>query len=620
MADLKISELPELVIPLNIDVIPIASENTTKKITVDNLIQAFVKATSADWANINNLSLPIEIPVNVSNNETTVLTTGNSKITLRLPQDITLLEVKASLTTASSSGNVIVDINKNGSTVLSSKITIEVGEKTSKTATTLPVISNPYLENDDEITIDVDSAGSNATGLKVWLIGTRQIIALPPITPPISPTPTSTPPISFTPTPTQTPTPTTIPTAIFTLGPGDWNGSYYYSENGPQQISMFATGSNDRAYFYNSWGGILSYTNTQVVVNGVARASISHTTDRIGQQFGYSISGSSVQAFGTLNGGVVYLTISEPGVTPTVTPTITQTPFNTPNSTPTRTPTQTPTATPTRTPTQTPSITPTRTPTPTPTPSVTPNPVSALFVLGPGDWNGSYYYSENGSQQISMVTTGVDDRAYFYNNWSGGLSYTNTQVVVNGTPRASISHTTDRIGQQFAFSITGSSAQAFGTLNGGVVYLTISEPGVTPTVTPTITQTPTISLTPSVTPTKFSTPTPTPTITPSITPTNVTGATFVLGPGDWNGSYYYSENGSQQISMVATGVDDKIYLYNNWGGGLSYTNTQVVVNGTPRASISHTTDRIGQQFGYSITGSIAQTTGTLNGGVVNLTI
>src|SRR3546814_18818128 len=76
-----------------------------------------------------------------------------------------------SLTTASSSGAVTVDINEAGSTILSTKLTIDQGEKTSTTAATPAVISDASLGDDAEITIDVDGAGTDAAGLKVTLIG-----------------------------------------------------------------------------------------------------------------------------------------------------------------------------------------------------------------------------------------------------------------------------------------------------------------------------------------------------------------------------------------------------------------------------------------------------------------
>lgn len=107
--------------------------------------------------------------------ETTALTTGASKITFRVPYKMQVTAVRASLTTAQTSGSILtIDINKNGSSFLSTKITIDNTEKTSITATTPPTISTATaaLADDDEITIDIDQVGDGtATGLKVTLIG-----------------------------------------------------------------------------------------------------------------------------------------------------------------------------------------------------------------------------------------------------------------------------------------------------------------------------------------------------------------------------------------------------------------------------------------------------------------
>jgi hypothetical protein len=68
-----------------------------------------------------------------------------------------------------------VDINEAGTTILSTKLTIDASEKTSTTAATPAVISDSALADDAEITIDIDGVGSTIAGkgLKVWLIGTR---------------------------------------------------------------------------------------------------------------------------------------------------------------------------------------------------------------------------------------------------------------------------------------------------------------------------------------------------------------------------------------------------------------------------------------------------------------
>lgn len=105
--------------------------------------------------------------------ETTSITTGTAKVTFRIPFDMTLTAVRASLSTASSSGIPTFDINKNGTTMLSTKLTIDANEKTSTTATTAAVISVSSIVSDDEITIDIDTAGTGAKGAKITLIGTR---------------------------------------------------------------------------------------------------------------------------------------------------------------------------------------------------------------------------------------------------------------------------------------------------------------------------------------------------------------------------------------------------------------------------------------------------------------
>lgn len=106
--------------------------------------------------------------------ETTALAAGTTKVTFRLPYAMTLTEVpRASLTTAQTSGSIFtVDINENGTSILSTKLTIDNGEKTSTTAATPAVLSDTALANDAEITVDIDQVGdSTAKGLKVTLIG-----------------------------------------------------------------------------------------------------------------------------------------------------------------------------------------------------------------------------------------------------------------------------------------------------------------------------------------------------------------------------------------------------------------------------------------------------------------
>jgi len=103
--------------------------------------------------------------------ETTALTTGTAKVTFRAPFAATLSAVRASVTTAPTGAALTVDINEGGTSVLSTKLTIDATEKTSTTAATAAVISDSALVDDAEMTIDIDTVGSTiaGAGLKVTL-------------------------------------------------------------------------------------------------------------------------------------------------------------------------------------------------------------------------------------------------------------------------------------------------------------------------------------------------------------------------------------------------------------------------------------------------------------------
>jgi len=107
--------------------------------------------------------------------ETTNLTTGTAKVTFRMPYAMTLSSVRSSVNTAPTGSTLIVDINEAGSTILSTKLSIDASEKTSTTAASAAVISDTGLADDAEITIDIDQIGSTVAGkgLKVVLKGTR---------------------------------------------------------------------------------------------------------------------------------------------------------------------------------------------------------------------------------------------------------------------------------------------------------------------------------------------------------------------------------------------------------------------------------------------------------------
>lgn len=160
MANQKITELTALTSVATEDVFVVVDDPsgtpTTKKAALSDIVKA----------------IPVEIVVACSDEDTAISATG-TKVTFRMPHAMTVTAVRASLTTADSTG-ITVDINEGGTSILSTKITIDASEKTSTTAATPPVISDSALADDAEMTVDVDAVGSSeATGLKVSLIGTR---------------------------------------------------------------------------------------------------------------------------------------------------------------------------------------------------------------------------------------------------------------------------------------------------------------------------------------------------------------------------------------------------------------------------------------------------------------
>lgn len=95
--------------------------------------------------------------------------------TFRLPYPVEIDEVMADFVTAPTGQNAIIDIKVSGTSILSTKITVEAGEETSLTATTQPVISSAAHEKGDKVTIHVDQIGSSVAGagLKVGFVWRR---------------------------------------------------------------------------------------------------------------------------------------------------------------------------------------------------------------------------------------------------------------------------------------------------------------------------------------------------------------------------------------------------------------------------------------------------------------
>lgn len=109
--------------------------------------------------------------------EASVLTTTTSAVTFRVPFEMYLNSVKASVNVAPVGQTIIVDVKQNNTSIFSTKLSIDTGEETSKTAT-IPAVLNStptLLSDDDKIVVGIDQTGTTETGrgLKLTFKGYR---------------------------------------------------------------------------------------------------------------------------------------------------------------------------------------------------------------------------------------------------------------------------------------------------------------------------------------------------------------------------------------------------------------------------------------------------------------
>lgn len=139
-------------------------------------------AGTVDLAVDLSAAKPIEAMVIPITDTATLVAAGVKKFSFRAPFAMTLSSTiglpRASLDTAQTGsgagGLITVDINESGTSIISTKLTVDNGEKTSTTAATPCVISDTSIADDAEITIDVDTIGDGtAKGLNVTLLYRR---------------------------------------------------------------------------------------------------------------------------------------------------------------------------------------------------------------------------------------------------------------------------------------------------------------------------------------------------------------------------------------------------------------------------------------------------------------
>jgi len=147
-------------------------DNTASRFTFSRTTGNFTATGAIAGSNLSNTNTG-DVPLGFAiGDETTDLSVATGVFTITMPNyATTLTDVSISLVTAPTGSVATFDINEGGTTLLSTKITIDATEKTSETAATAPVISDSAIAANAVITVDVDGIGSTIAGAggKVWL-------------------------------------------------------------------------------------------------------------------------------------------------------------------------------------------------------------------------------------------------------------------------------------------------------------------------------------------------------------------------------------------------------------------------------------------------------------------
>lgn len=128
------------------------------------------------WLVAEDARAPYETWAVAMSDETTSITSGAAKTTFRFPYGFEVIEIPiASVTSVSTSGLVTVDINDDGTSIFgTNKLSIDANEKDSTTAATVASMSVPTrIALGSIMTLDIDGPGTNAKGLKVYMLGRR---------------------------------------------------------------------------------------------------------------------------------------------------------------------------------------------------------------------------------------------------------------------------------------------------------------------------------------------------------------------------------------------------------------------------------------------------------------
>jgi hypothetical protein len=191
----KITALTDEPTPVAADLVAIVDDvavtAVTKKATLDNVLAVY-DAQTATMTNKTLVAPALGTPASgvlsscdgypevmgfALGDETTVLAAASTTVpvlTFHMPYGFTITAVRAGVSVVGTGAALVtVDIHEAGTTILSTKITIDASEKTSTTAATAAVISDSTIATDAlmELFVDLVDTDNVAAGLKVYITG-----------------------------------------------------------------------------------------------------------------------------------------------------------------------------------------------------------------------------------------------------------------------------------------------------------------------------------------------------------------------------------------------------------------------------------------------------------------
>jgi hypothetical protein len=144
-------------------------------------VYSSVRPVSANWTSVysnvqaNSAKWVLEDFIVACSDESTNLTITTSAVTFRVPFAMYLNSIRASVNVAPVGSAIIVDVKQTGTSIFSTKPSIDANEDTSTTATTPAVISTPNLTDNAKVVVSIDQIGSSTPGrgLKLTFKGYR---------------------------------------------------------------------------------------------------------------------------------------------------------------------------------------------------------------------------------------------------------------------------------------------------------------------------------------------------------------------------------------------------------------------------------------------------------------